>query len=76
MAVFPRCGGIRLHALILMDWAAVAMIVAVLLAMVKIRNLVVKAKWVVAQKTFPSMPGTKLYRIFNIGSSTHIKFAP
>ncbi len=50
MAVFPGCGGVRPHAWLLMNWAAVAMMVAVLSTVVKIGNLIIEAKWGLSHK--------------------------
>ncbi len=46
----PGCGGVRPHAWLLMNWAAVAMMVAVLLTVVKIGNLIIEAKWGLSHK--------------------------
>ncbi len=50
MTVSPRCGEIGSHAWLHVEWAAVAMIVAALFTMVKIRILIVEAKHVLVQK--------------------------
>ncbi len=70
MAVFPRCGGIRPYAKFPVNWAAVAMVMAVLPTMVKRRNLIVEAKRIEKKTTFPRRPGMKFK---GIGQITRIK---
>ncbi len=57
MAIFPRCSGIRHHAWFPVKWTEMAMVVAVLSTMVKIRNLTCKAKCVLSQKIYYSYIG-------------------
>ncbi len=74
MAVFPRCIGIRTHAWFPVNWAAVAMVMAVLITSMKIGNLMVNTKGVLAQWiTFLFSPGNKFYGIWNIQVSYCIK---
>ncbi len=73
MVAFPRCVGIELCALFLLEWTAVEIVVMIIKQIGENQKLIVNMKQVIVQKKFPHRPNTKFFKICNNHASTFIK---